>query len=79
MKFNKELIESRITGFEKMSFSSLMAVIPSLLYNSTSDNFEILSKERFALACALSRSWIEFGMFDFELIRKWTFEMLESV
>ena len=78
----KEIIEEvneKCAAFEKMSYSRLMATIMSLIYNSMSNDLEILSKKRLAYAYALSRSYIEFGCFDFELISKWVSENLIKV
>lgn len=73
-----ERIESKCAELEKMSFSTLMSALMSLVFNCVSSDFKISSKERFAYVYAISRSWIEFGCFDFELIPKWVLEFLSN-
>lgn len=71
-------IESKCAELEKMGYSTLMSVLMSRIYNCVSSDFKISSKERFAYAYAISRSYIEFGCFDFEIIPKWVLEFLEN-
>ncbi len=70
MKVDIKEIESKCAEFEKMSYSTLMSVLMSHIYNCVSSDYQISSKERFAYAYAFSCSWIEYGCFDFDMIPK---------
>lgn len=74
-----EEIEAKCLAFENMTGEHLFRVIPSLVYNSFSSWYELTSVKRMAYAYALSRSWIEYGAFDFDLIPKFVVEFLENV
>lgn len=78
IKIDVEFIESKCAEFEKMSYYELMASLMSLVYNCVLPDFKVTSLERFAYAYAISRSWIEYGCFDFEMIPKYVQEFLEN-
>lgn len=73
---SKKEIISKCAELEGMSYSDLMASLMSFIYYSHHDNFQLIGKKKFAFAYALSRSYIEYGCFNFELIEKWVCKYL---
>ena len=73
---SKAEIKKMCAELEEMSYCNLMARLMSFVYHSHFDNFQLIGKKKFSFAYALSRSYIEFGAFDFELIEKWVCKYL---